>query len=126
MGQMKSADINQRILLGKLGEDIAESLLENTGHKILERNFYIGHSDIDILAKKDSVLIFVEVRTKSSGDRGMPEESLTWKKRQQMKKTAGMYLEKYKVKSNSRLDAVCIIVNSETGEISHLKHYEGV
>ncbi len=114
-----------RKILGKFGEDLAEAMLENSGYKILKRNFFIGHSDIDIIAEIDKLIVFVEVRTKSSDQHGMPEETLTGKKIKQMKKTAGLYLEKFKVQNAARLDAVCIIMDDETGEITHLKHYKG-
>ncbi len=114
-----------RVILGKKGEDIAEKYLKNNGYCIIKRNVNIGHSDIDILAEKKNVLVFVEVRTRTYSDLGMPEESLGWKKRQQMRKTAGIYLEINRIRKHSRLDAVCIIID-DNKTVSYLKHYKGI
>ncbi len=70
----------EKIELGIKGEDLAAGFLKETGYRILKRNYRIGHSDIDILAKDESTLVFIEVRTKSMEDRGMPEDTLTAKK----------------------------------------------
>ncbi|PIW74862.1 MAG: YraN family protein, partial [Candidatus Portnoybacteria bacterium CG_4_8_14_3_um_filter_44_15] len=55
---------------GDLGEGIAAKYLENNGYKIIERNYRKNWGEIDIVARKDDCLIFVEVKTmqKTSGD----------------------------------------------------------
>ena len=82
----------KKIELGKKGEEIAAGFLKDAGFKILKRNYMIGHSDIDILAKYNEFLVFVEVRTKSKDDQGMPEDTLTKKKLRRMKNTAELYI----------------------------------
>ena len=123
----KAAGRNSRdkVELGIKGENIAVSFLEVAGYRILKRNDRIGHSDIDILAQDGETLVFVEVRTKSTVDRGMPEETLTRKKLQRMKKTAELYIGWNRYEGVARLDAVCIVVD-KTGNIKHLEHYIGV
>ncbi len=111
--------------LGRRGEDIAETLLKNSGYRILKRNYRVGHSDIDILAKNGEVLVFVEVRTKSGEDRGMPEDTLTAAKLKRMKNTATLYMGFNHYEGPARLDAVCIILDDSCG-IKHLEHYIGV
>ncbi|MBI9098988.1 MAG: YraN family protein, partial [Spirochaetaceae bacterium] len=80
-----------KVELGKKGEELASVFLEDLGYRIIKRNKQIGHSDIDILAQDKETLVFVEVRTKSRIDRGMPEETLTRIKLERMKKTAELY-----------------------------------
>jgi putative endonuclease len=116
---------NEKIALGAQGEQLAADFLESSGYQIIDRNKQIGHSDIDIVTKKDGVLVFVEVRTKSNNDHGMPEETLNTHKLRQMKQTAQRYLGIYRYKGPARLDAVCLIINGQ-GEVQHLKHYVGV
>jgi putative endonuclease len=115
----------KRIELGKKGEQIAVEFLQDSGYQILKRNYRVGHSDIDILAKKDDFLVFAEVRTKSRMDNGMPEDTLTKKKLSRMKKTAEMYIAFNHYDGLARLDAVCIILDN-SDRIRYLEHYEGV
>ncbi|MCK5199587.1 MAG: YraN family protein [Spirochaetales bacterium] len=121
--QMRSS--GQKIELGKKGEDIAAGFLEDSGYQILKRNYRIGHSDIDILAQDEEYLVFVEVRTKSKEDRGMPEDTLTVKKLRRMKNTAELYIAFNHYGGLARLDAVCIILD-DSDSIKHLEHYVGV
>ncbi len=115
----------KKIELGKKGEEIAAGFLKDAGFKILKRNYMIGHSDIDILAKYNEFLVFVEVRTKSKDDQGMPEDTLTKKKLRRMKNTAELYIAFNHYEGPARLDAVCIILDN-SDRINHLEHYEGV
>ncbi|MDZ7319254.1 MAG: YraN family protein, partial [candidate division KSB1 bacterium] len=47
--------------VGKLGENLAAKFLEEKGYHILERNYRYGHGELDIIAEKDGMLIFIEV-----------------------------------------------------------------
>lgn len=123
MNELKSS--GKRIELGKKGEQIAAEVLENSGYMILNRNYRIGHSDIDILAKDNEFLVFVEVRTKSKQDRGMPEDTLTKKKLWRMKQTAELYIAFNNYEGLARLDAVCIILDN-SDRVQHFEHFEGV
>lgn len=111
--------------MGRKGEEAAVGYLENSGYIVLKRNYRIGHSDVDILARDEETLVFVEVRTKSRGDRGMPEETLTTKKLRRMRNTAELYIAFNNYRGLARLDAVCIVLD-EADRIKHLKHYRGV
>lgn len=115
----------KKMELGRKGEEIASGFLEDKGYIIIKHNYMIGHSDIDILARNKEYLVFVEVRTKSKKDRGMPEDTLTKKKLRRMKNTAELYIAFNHYEGLARLDAVCIILD-ESDNIKHLEHYEGV
>ena len=115
----------EKVELGEKGEELAAVYLKEKGYQILKRNYMIGHSDIDILAKKNEFLVFVEIRTKSNGARGMPEDTLTKKKLRRMKNTAELYIAFNQYEGLARLDAVCIILDN-SDSVKHLEHYEGV
>lgn len=121
--QIKSS--REKVELGKKGEELAALYLQEKGYEILKRNYMIGHSDIDILAQNNDFFVFVEVRTKSNGARGMPEDTLTKKKLRRMKNTAELYIAFNNYEGLARLDAVCIILDN-SGNVKHLEHYEGV
>ncbi len=123
MSEIKTS--RKKIELGQKGEKIAADFLENSGYTILKQNYMIGHSDIDILAQFNNFLVFVEVRTKSREDQGMPEETLTAKKLHRMKYTAELYIAINHYEGLARLDAVCIILD-DSDRINHLEHYIGV
>ena len=67
---------------GKYGEDLACEFLKKQDYKILERNFRIRGGEIDIIALDGQTLVYVEVKTRSSHQFGLPEEAVTpWKLR---------------------------------------------
>jgi putative endonuclease len=66
--------------LGKQGEEIAQQHLSDKGYKILQCNWRFGSEEIDIIARKDNILVIVEVKTRQTNFFGEPEESVTKKK----------------------------------------------
>ena len=57
--------INQKAMVGLTGEDVAANFLEQNGFTVLERNYRSGHQEIDIIARNEEFLVFVEVKTRS-------------------------------------------------------------
>lgn len=109
--------------IGKLGEEIAVKFLSGKGYKILERNFRYGHGEIDIIAMDGEVLVFVEVRTKFSDKFGMPEDSVTLRKRKQLKKIASAFLETHDVNfSECRFDFIGIMFKNRKPQINHIEN----
>lgn len=82
----------ERRLLGKNGEEYAVQTLIGTGCKILERNYRCHKGEMDIIALEKKTLVFVEVRTKSSGAMGWGEESITRAKRLRLRNIASQYI----------------------------------
>lgn len=85
---------NQEI--GRWGEDLAAAYLKQKGYSILDRNFYTPEGEIDLIALKEEnderVLIFVEVKTRTSDKYGYPEEAFTRKKWDHMLKAIDRYM----------------------------------
>ena len=75
---------HSRQRLGTAGEDIACAELERLGYRILERNYRSRFGEIDIVAQEDDTVVFVEVKTKTSGDFGDPVEEVTAQKQRQI------------------------------------------
>ena len=64
--------------IGKLGEQLAKNFLIEKGYKILDMNFHFSKmAEIDIIAKKDSIIHFVEVKTRTQTLFGVPLEAIT-------------------------------------------------
>jgi putative endonuclease len=74
--------------VGKLGEQIAKKNLANKGYTILEHGWRWGKGELDFIAKKDGVLVFVEVKTRKKITFGMPEEAVSQKKQTLMNELA--------------------------------------
>ncbi|MCX6740893.1 MAG: YraN family protein [Candidatus Parcubacteria bacterium] len=137
----------ERQALGQSGEQLAVDFLEKKGYQILARNWRARHwGEVDIVArdyswrtkifnrfwpiflfnKRLAPLVFVEVKTKSSHDFGLPEEELTSAKQQKLRRAIQQYFWSQKIETkNWRLDLVAIdwLPNGASPEI---RHYEGL
>ena len=108
---------------GKLGEKIASEFLEQMGWKIAERNWRSGRAELDIIAwPHDKLLVFVEVKTRSSEDFGGPEEAITAKKQNLMLRAAGAYMESIGYDWEIRFDTIAILLRH--GTVLEIRHIE--
>lgn len=111
--------------IGDKGEDIACKYLEKQGYKILGRNFRVKGGEIDIIAKDQDFLVFIEVKTRFSHEYGLPVESITPWKIQYLLRTAKYYLLKIDYEDGPfRLDFIGIDFadNPEKPEIELIKN----
>lgn len=79
---------------GRIGERLAARYLQKRGYSILQTNWTCRWGEIDIVAKKDGKLRFVEVKFRSSTSYGFGYEAVTHSKRKKLKRTVQMYLLK--------------------------------
>lgn len=108
--------------LGKRGEDAAARFLANHGYTILERNYKCSFGEADIVAKSPGTLVFVEVKTRTDEDKGMPEEAITEAKRAKYEKIAISYLRNYdEVDISVRFDVIGILVVAQDRAI--IRHH---
>lgn len=77
--------------IGNQGENMACVLLKKRGYLVVDRNFRSRFGEIDIIAKKDGVYHFVEVRLRTNSDFGTPAETVNAKKRLRIRKTIEYY-----------------------------------
>jgi len=84
---------NRRQTLGRWGEDAAAEYLQSRGYTIMARNVRTPHGELDIIARKDDLLLFVEVKTRSSHSFAYPEDSVTTRKQMHMLSAAEHYLD---------------------------------
>lgn len=108
---------------GRSGEDVAAEYLERQGYLILDRNWYFGHKELDIVAQKDECLIIVEVKTRKRTTYGRPEEAVTPRKINRLVLAANAYVRSHYIDMPVRFDVIAI---SHLGEGSREKveHYE--
>jgi putative endonuclease len=116
-------------VLGKLGEDKASDYLIKNGFKIIEKNYSTKFGEIDLIAVKDNVLRFIEVKLKKGEDFGTPEEMIGPTKLFQVTRMSQFYLmakpEMAKKYDQYSIDAVCVVVN-ENDEVERINIYENI
>lgn len=91
---------------GNKAEDKAVGFLYDNGFSIIERNFYSRFGEIDIIASKDEVLHFVEV--KSGEDYELAIQNITPTKISRLIKTAYVYMKKNSLDVDFQLDAIAV------------------
>jgi putative endonuclease len=112
--------------VGKRGEDIATEYLLKKGFTILTRNFSTRYGELDIIAKKDNKISFVEVKTRSSTAYGQPYEAITPRKVHHLKYACELYLLKNKIKDcKLSLDGISILLNLD-GSVREIRHLENI
>ncbi len=115
-------------MTGACGEDAACSFLKKNKYKIVERNFRCSRGEIDIIAKKGEDLVFVEVKTRSSDKFGTPAQAVTYYKKQNIVKTAQVYLMNNPTDMNIRFDIVEVYGTFTASGfcLDGINHIEGV
>jgi putative endonuclease len=102
--------LDPRRRFGNRGEDLAAVFLMARGFKILTRNWSCRLGEIDVVAEKDNVVHFVEVKTRRSTTFGNPEDAITRKKLLHLQRTVQTYLLQAKVPPrNYQIDALAIL-----------------
>lgn len=108
--------------LGKKGEQLAVDFLLKKGYEILQRNYRFDKAEVDIMAKKDSVLAIIEVKTRSTSDFGNPQDFVKPKQIQRLVKAVDEYVNENGLELEVRFDIIAIVTNGKPFEIEHLEN----
>ncbi len=129
---------NQSQKIGDIGENIAADYLKKNGYKILDRNFKTKWGELDIVAQKNKIIIFVEVKTLRLGLRlsstecpqgkpaeFQPEDEITFHKAQQLRKMAQIYLSANKLPLDiaQQIDILAIEL-ADNQQAANIRHTE--
>jgi putative endonuclease len=107
---------------GIKGEHIARNFLQKKGYKIVHSNWRFGKKEVDIIAMDNDMLVFIEVKTRSSFDFGFPEEAVSIQKQAFLKIAAEAYLDENLHIKTLRFDIISILLYKE--EIKEIRHFE--
>ena len=108
--------------LGNLGEKLAAEYLEKKNYKIIEKNFYCKHGEIDIIAENKNELVFIEVKTRSNINFGTPSEAVDYKKQKRIYTSAKYLLYKNKIPEIPiRFDVIEVYIKYGKVKINHIK-----
>lgn len=112
----------ERLSLGKWGEEEAARYLRRKGLKVLERNVRTPVGEIDIVARQGRTLVFVEVKTRRGTLFGVPQEAVGPVKQRQILRSAQWYLGGGKGRGlQPRFDVVAVIAGRDgAAEIEHI------
>lgn len=114
--------VMHRRRLGIEGENIAAGYLQSKGYRIVERNFRCRLGEIDMIARYKNYLVFVEVRAKSGPGYGMPQESITPRKMEKLRRLALFYLARRPLgELNVRFDVVAVDFAGEP-KVTHIEN----
>lgn len=108
--------MTQRQILGKAGERKAQIYLKKQGYKILKKNFKTPFGEVDIIARKDETVAFIEIKTRSSDKFGQPNEAVDKTRRQRYIRSAEYYFSTRDADVTIRFDIVEVL----NGEINHI------
>jgi putative endonuclease len=105
--------------IGLYGEDKASEFLLKKGYKILKRNFRHGRREIDIIAKSEERLVFVEVKLRKDHTYGNPENFLTEDQKNRIKEAAEEFIVRTNWMHDIRFDIIAI--DNSSHEILHFQ-----
>lgn len=105
--------------IGDFGERTAEDYLVEMDYSILERNYRLKFGEIDIIASKDEVIVFVEVKTRKSNLFGEPSEYVDRKKQERVRKTAMVYADVEN--TDMRFDVIEVFYEEKKGKLFVVK-----
>lgn len=108
--------------LGIRGEELATKFLKKKGYSILERNYKFNGWEVDIIARTEKEIVFVEVKTRSDDHFMRPEEAVDYNRRCRLTSAASAYINYHKINLRVRFDIIAIVWNDSRCDIKHLEN----
>lgn len=106
-----------RLRLGVQGEQAAKAYLLAEGYRILHENYATPQGEIDLIAQEGDVVVFVEVKARTSGEFGPPQSSVTLAKQRQIVRAASLYLARQGLgEAACRFDVVAVTFDGSRAE----------
>ncbi len=108
---------------GEAGEDAAASLLERSGYRIVARNHRCRRGEVDLIAEKGELLVFVEVRTRATAAFGGPEETVTPQKQRRVIAAARDFLARWRgPERGARFDVIAVVDGPRGPTLQHFEN----
>lgn len=108
-------------LLGAKGEMLAARYLLDKGYAVHHYNWRSGHKEIDIIAQERDVLVFVEVKSRTSEQYGSAADAVTTEKINRLLSAAEAYVHRNRVDLKFRFDVITVIGDCEPYRIEHIE-----
>ncbi|OGF24219.1 hypothetical protein A3H09_01090 [Candidatus Falkowbacteria bacterium RIFCSPLOWO2_12_FULL_45_13] len=110
--------------IGEFGEKLAKNYLIKQGYKIVDLNIKLSHQELDIVARKNGLTVFIEVKTRISQIYGPAEEAFALAKSNRFKRGIEMFIKNNKISADDiRADLIAVDINrlKKTAKIKHFK-----
>jgi len=108
---------------GEVGERVAERWLRRHGWRVLQRRFRNGHRDIDLVAERDGLVAFVEVKARRRADFGGPVEAVDWRKQRELVRSAAVWIVRHGGPNESyRFDVIGVLVEGNSVRVKHIEN----
>jgi putative endonuclease len=108
--------------LGRRGESLAKTFLEGLGYEILDENWTHGKAEVDLIAYKDKIIIFTEVKTRTGNRFGEPEDFVDTRKQRLLADAADEYIYLMDHQGEVRFDIISVLFDRNNNYT--LKHIE--
>ncbi len=109
-------------LLGAYGEQCAAKLLHHEGYTIYAANYETYVGELDIIALKDDVMCFVEVKTRQVGGMYSPADAVDARKQNNIKGSAAAFMNRYKLNYKTRFDIIEVFADgNKIVKMNHIK-----
>lgn len=107
---------------GEIGERVAERWLRRQGFRVLQRRYRNGHRDIDLVAERDGIIVFVEVKARRDDRFGGPLEAVNWRKRRELERSARVWIDRHGRPDEAyRFDVIGVIVEGDRVRVRHVQ-----
>jgi putative endonuclease len=94
---------------GRMGEALAVKFLKQGGFRIFHTNWRTGHKELDIVAGKEAIVHFVEVRSRSNAGVVSPAQTVGWSKQRLVMAAARAYMARYRIQAEVQFDVISIV-----------------
>lgn len=107
---------------GQRAESLAAAHLARRGWRILARNWRFHHKEVDIVAERDGVVAFVEVKARSAGGWGSPYEAISAGKRRELARAARAWVAAHgRAGEMYRFDAIIVVLDRRGTVLEHVE-----
>ncbi len=114
--------MSQHLDLGRKGESLAKAHLENAGYEILDENWTHGRLEVDLIAYKDRMIIFAEVKTRTGTWFGEPEDFVDTRKQKLLADAADEYIYLMNHQGEVRFDIISVLFDKQANyTINHIE-----
>ncbi len=107
--------------IGQTGEEMAARYLTQKGYRILARNFRYKRAEVDLITQLDNLLVFIEVKTRSTLKHGYPEEFVSWRKIQLFREAAEEFIRQINWQHDIRFDIIAVTVTQGEYSFHHIE-----